>query len=942
MKLTNRIRQQLPFLYLAIFLAFGPTTNAASQSKAQASDHFEAAVFKFNDDDMKASLLELKKALNLNPDLLPGRILLARIFLRLGNGAAADAVIKNARQLGVDPVLVWPIRAEALFMQLKFKELLAQVPTSGLPPEIQSHLLVQRGRANLELGLFKDAESSFNAATALTPLEPTPRILMASVAFRKNDLAIAKTRAKTATTMFPEEAEGWNILGSVAHARSRFEQALSAYDQTLQLDPEHKDARISRAGLLMDLKRVDQAEQDIEYLKKFYPRDPRGTFLESIFLSHRKQKDQARKALSRTTTLLTELGETVIDQSVQLQLLAGVANFEIGSLERAQTYLRKYIAHQPNQPGPRKLLATILIRQKNTAEAIQILEKGLGPESRDSELLLMLGTAWMQLGQHIKATSYLEKAAALKSESPQVHTRLALSRLGAGDFKRGIKELNALFAKDAEKYQTAGIQLTINYLKRGQNREAIRIAEKLQNLTPNNLTVLNLLASAQLSEGLLDEARNNYQKILAREPEFMPAMINLAQLAGRQGKVDPARQRYLAVLKKQPTNLRAMVELAKLERRAGRLEEALRWLKLALNFKSELMPAVLETISLHLQMENPQESLQIGQQALTWAPDNLPLLAEIARTQIALKKPDAARDIYARMSRIASFDTEKLYRVANLQIAIQSLADALYSLKKGLKADPMHLPSRVLNVDTLHRAGKQGDALEGAKSVINDFPNQAIGYQLLGDVEMTLKRYASALDNYLKAQQLRADSTISIKIYYARVQVGDELAARQQLAQWVDAHPEDPTARQVLADGLFGAGKLPMAITHYRKLISDNPKNVFALNNLAIALERDGKAGALELAQKAHSLASDNPLVTETLGWMLVRTGQASKGLKFLREAQLKIPESPEIRLHIAQALVDMGQIKEARSELKLLFDSDPQFDGIEDATLLLKQIQNN
>jgi len=509
------LKSQLFRVSATVFIVIGLMCSATAQSQTQASIHYETAVMKFNQDELEASLLELKKALNLNPDLLSARILLARIFLKLGDGVAAEAVVSNARRLGADPALFWPIRAAALFQQLKFKELLALVPKTGLPPAIQSQLLVYRGRASLELGIADDAEDSFKAAIELAPLAPSPRVWLASTAFRSGNLVIAQTRAKSATLTAPDDPESWNILGSVEHARGKLDLALEAYNHALSLQPDHQEVRVSRAGLLIDLKKIDQAGADIDYLHKHFSRDPRGAYLESVYLSMRGKPAKAREALTRATALLTDMSTRIIDQSPQLQLLAGIANYEIGSYERAQAFLRKYIERQPKQAGPRKLLASILIRQRRATEAVRILEPALKFAPRDSRLLLLLGTAWMQKGRHAIATGYLEKAARLKTNSPEVQTRLALSRLGSGDEKRGLKELDGLFNEDPKSYQSAGIQLAITYLQRGRIDAALRIAKKLNELDPNNLTVLNFLASAQLSKGLVNEARLNYEQILS-------------------------------------------------------------------------------------------------------------------------------------------------------------------------------------------------------------------------------------------------------------------------------------------------------------------------------------------------------------------------------------------------------------------------------------------
>ncbi len=73
---------------------------------------------------------------------------------------------------------------------------------------------------------------------------------------------------------------------------------------------------------------------------------------------------------------------------------------------------------------------------------------------------------------------------------------------------------------------------------------------------------------------------------------------------------------------------------------------------------------------------------------------------------------------------------------------------------------------------------------------------------------------------------------------------------------------------------------------------------------------------APQQAEKALKLAPNNPAFADTLGWILVQRGQVEAGLRYLRDARLRAPESGEIRFHLAYALAKTGRTAEAREEL--------------------------
>jgi Tfp pilus assembly protein PilF len=57
------------------------------------------------------------------------------------------------------------------------------------------------------------------------------------------------------------------------------------------------------------------------------------------------------------------------------------------------------------------------------------------------------------------------------------------------------------------------------------------------------------------------------------------------------------------------------------------------------------------------------------------------------------------------------------------------------------------------------------------------------------------------------------------------------------------------------------------------------------------------------VAEKAYRLAPRDANVADTYGWALVEAGQVEKGLRYLREAQVRAPNNTEIQSHLNEAL---------------------------------------
>jgi len=110
-------------------------------------------------------------------------------------------------------------------------------------------------------------------------------------------------------------------------------------------------------------------------------------------------------------------------------------------------------------------------------------------------------------------------------------------------------------------------------------------------------------------------------------------------------------------------------------------------------------------------------------------------------------------------------------------------------------------------------------------------------------------------------------------------------------------------------------------------VIALDANNVAALNNLAWVLTEKKDAKGLEYAERAQQLAPFNPNILDTYGLALTRNGDAKRGAEMLRMASRLAPRQQEIRLHLAQALIAVGDkagAREAIGELTKLDKTSP------------------
>jgi predicted Zn-dependent protease len=154
------------------------------------------------------------------------------------------------------------------------------------------------------------------------------------------------------------------------------------------------------------------------------------------------------------------------------------------------------------------------------------------------------------------------------------------------------------------------------------------------------------------------------------------------------------------------------------------------------------------------------------------------------------------------------------------------------------------------------------------------------------------------------------------RVYVALQNAGKGSDADAFANKWIDGHTNDPTFPQLLAEQSQRKKDYAAAIVGYKRVLGIDGDNVVALNNLAWLLTMEKDPAALEYAEQAHRLAPLNHSVLDTLGFVLIRNGDAKRAVPLLRMASSLAPTNSEIRLHLAQALADTGDKQGARREL--------------------------
>ncbi|MBL8449184.1 MAG: PEP-CTERM system TPR-repeat protein PrsT [Dechloromonas sp.] len=921
-----------------VALLFAALTATAQAADPKASKYYEDALKRYEAEDLAGAIIQLKNVLQIDRQMLAAHVLMGRAMLANGDLPGAEAAFEEALRLGVSRGEVALPLGQVYMLQGKHETLLERITPGGLPPALQAEVLILRANAQSERRMVSAATRSLEEARAADPSSINARLSQAALAIRTGDLARATELSDEALKLAPQDAGAWNVRASILHLKGDIPGALAAYGKAVAANSKYIDPRLARAGLFLDLGRLGEAEQEVADLDRITQREPRTYYLRALIASQRGDVEAARKALAELTRVLDSLPPNILTANRQLLFLAGLAHHGLGNREKAMDNLTVYLRQYPGDPGATKLLASLHLDRGEATRVMTLIEPLLRGNPNDPRALALLASAYMQEGNHRRAAELLDRAVQLSGGDAGIRTDFAFSLLGSGRAEKGLEQLQLTLAKDP-KQARAGLALATHHLRSGQAKKAIEIAEKLVKNDPGNLTAANLLGVARLAAGDTAGGRKAYEQVIAKDSNYQPALINLARLDLAEGKVDAARQRLVRMIGSEQKNVEAMIELAALEEKQRRLPEAIRWLEKARAEPPGQIPAGLRLADLHLRSGNPAEAVTVARELVSKNPENLRLLDALARAQLAAGEPRAARQTLAEMTRYANYDAEAQLQVARLQAAAGNPSGAVYSLEKALGSQPDMLAAQILLAEVSIDQKDYPKAEQLLRQIGERQGGSAAATRLQGDIQLRRGQHAAAIASYQAALRKSNTPDIALRIFHAHLAAGDLAKGTTFLQQWHKDNPGHYGVLRTIADAQLQAGNLAAARSSYEQLLKMQPDDADVLNNLAQTAFKQNDKAAASHAEKALALRPQDANILDTLGWILVRQGQLDRGLALLRDARLRAPDSLEIRYHLAYALHQSGRNTEARDEIAYALKGGSNFEGVDDARRLQKEI---
>lgn len=593
----------------------------------------------------------------------------------------------------------------------------------------------------------------------------------------------------------------------------------------------------------------------------------------------------------------------------------GLASADMGDFIAAESALERARALGAPVAEFRVTLTEAKLALGEAEDALELADPSLAlDQSEEFRIRLQRGDAYAQLGRMADALQSYELAAQLPAPRSMAWLRSAQVHWSNGNVAAARALIDLALAEDGD---NPDVNLTLAALMLDSNElEAARrvLGQALERL-PLDLDqrgdFLAYLARTQLAKNDIVAARAAIDELLTIWPAFDPdAQLLRAELALAARDFDSAAQLLQAYLAEYLDPGRPTVLLGQALLGRGLLHQAEAHLSAAIAAEPLDIEARKLLARAHLIGGNPARARSTLSQALAFAADDDGLLGLLGLSNLVQEPIDRSSELYdalingdphepldASAHADSTNDGYVLSVMGLARLAQGRPADAIDYLSRAVAAQPSNVDYK-LNLALAYLSSNDS---ERGSAVLEEPPGQ----DDISEHELNVPIRRALL---IKPYQL--DSTQAH---------GDP----RPLLEWLEANPLDQQVRTLVADVYLDREAFTEAATHYERLATADSVDAVVLNNLAWCYANLGDSRALELARRALELDPNDGAIADTLGWVLVSSGQADAGLTFLRQAALLEPGDPLIRLHLAQALAETGAADQARAKLESLLETE-------------------
>ncbi len=859
---------------IATLLIVGACADSETDNAKQSQIHLTASTSYKNQGQFRAAIIEARNVIKYAPDSVDGYLIMSDIYNQLGRGKLAIELLTTVTDKF--PAETSLPLATAYQQSGKFLSALETLKNPAITEATRQSSEYQLVRATAQAGLkqYKDAAETFEAILQQDPGNSEAQLGLIKLSLIQGDANNAKLSLDKLLAQYPNDPEILLVSAQLAYKSNDLEGAEEYLSTALQY--------VRDTDIILPIKAriLSQLSETLTQLG----RPSEGLIYSKILAEANPEAHQANEQLNQVLAylqsgdmenaeaLLTDLYDSFPNNTVSGALL-GMLNYQQGDLAAADQLLDQNIDVETSPTNIIGSSALTKLKLNQPQQAVELLEQALKNHPEDASINSLYGIALLSIDpKDEQGAIALQKALAIDPSKARNHTILARHYLALGKNEQAYAQYKSALAKTPNDSVIAQSYLQ-TLLSNNEFDQAKLAAKELVENAPGNPNILLLAAKVELTLDDQAAARALLSKAISLDNKN-------PQLFLAQAQQDMIEKNWASAEK----NYRRVIELD------NTIPLAYKGLITSYELRNQSEP-ILTELNTEVEKGTASSSLLSVLAELNGRQGNLDQAETLAKKALDLS-PD---NQYSKSVAIAIYSNQSQQKLDS-----GDFATARSKLFQAMEIGPDNTRLLYTLISIEIGAKNYAEAIKIAEQVGDQSNDRSLSEFLKGRIYAAQQQWPTALKHLQDAWDIQPSNAVAALLHKATQETGGDADAF--LDVWQQAIPDSAQPLSIKAIAYHSAGKASQAIELYQQALKLSPSNSMVLNNLAWLYFEASDSRAKELAEKAYNLSPNNAGILDTYGWILANSGETTKGVELLEQANKLAPDSKEIQSHLEQA----------------------------------------
>jgi len=645
-------------------------------------------------------------------------------------------------------------------------------------------------------------------------------------------------------------------LAQSAAALDKWEKALDAAESAVRFDPSLVEPRMVLAQGFFRNSQYKEAKEQLDFLVGKKPNEVE--YLKQLAYCYKQLNDPVNMAYTDRKIVAIDTG------NIESRLRLAKYEFTQRNYKQAQVLYQQLTIMMPENTDVYKSLYEISVNMGDKMSALTYLKKYVALNPNDAVGQKNLGNVLYD--QHNTDAALAAYRAAIKLD-PKIkgvykqYVDIVTQKGLKDELQPALAGAIAANEADANMYATLGGI----YQRLGQCPKAMDLYQKALTIDPKNVPVLAGYAQCQAAQGNVDGAIVSLEQVVAFNPGAVDEFRQLGELYTKKNRDADAISMYKKYLDKRHDDSHVAGIVGDYMFNQKSYEEACKYFNMLVGQDTKNSTYLLHWGKACNSTKNFRRAIAILSQLAILTPENpeVYFLMYSAASQDSTQLKDAA-GFLKKYIELKPADIQSVKLLGDLLFAQKDIDGALAAYRKALAADPTIKGVYKRYFDIATQKGNAADINQALTGAINAGEADAAMYAVQGDNFLKQDACPKAIQMYQKALVVDPkNNAVLISLANCQMKTGSLQDAAITYEQVIAFSPNDSHLYKQLGDCYMAQKKKDAAITVYKKYLDKEPGDV---------------AVAITVGQSAYNAKE----FADAVKYLSLVTGDAAKSSGFL------------------------------------------------------------